>query len=45
VGHARQVGEEILRLRDEIGLDHLGCAPLSHQLFMLLIDQVLPRLI
>ena len=36
--------EEILRLREEIGLDYLLCAPLSHQSFMLLTEQVLPRL-
>jgi hypothetical protein len=37
--------DDILRLRDEIGLDYLLCAPLSHQSFMLLTEQVLPRLL
>jgi len=36
--------DEILRLREEIGLDYLLCAPLSHQSFMLLTEKVLPRL-
>ena len=35
---------QILRLRDEIGLDYLLCAPLSHETFMLLTEKVLPRL-
>ena len=35
---------EILRLRDEIGLDYLLCAPLSHDTFTLLTDKILPRL-
>ncbi len=34
----------ILRLHDEIGLDYLLCAPLSHQSFMLLTEKVLPRI-
>ena len=36
--------DQILRLREEIGLDYLLAAPLSHQTFMLLTDRVLPRL-
>jgi alkanesulfonate monooxygenase SsuD/methylene tetrahydromethanopterin reductase-like flavin-dependent oxidoreductase (luciferase family) len=36
--------DEILRLREEIGLDYLLCAPLSHETFMLLTEQILPRL-
>ncbi len=36
--------DQILRLREEIGLDYLLCAPLSHQSFMLLTEEVLPRL-
>jgi alkanesulfonate monooxygenase SsuD/methylene tetrahydromethanopterin reductase-like flavin-dependent oxidoreductase (luciferase family) len=38
------VVDQILRLRDEIGLDYLLCAPLSHETFMLLTEKVLPRL-
>jgi alkanesulfonate monooxygenase SsuD/methylene tetrahydromethanopterin reductase-like flavin-dependent oxidoreductase (luciferase family) len=38
------VAEEILRLQDEIGLQYLLCAPLSHESFMLLTERVLPRL-
>jgi alkanesulfonate monooxygenase SsuD/methylene tetrahydromethanopterin reductase-like flavin-dependent oxidoreductase (luciferase family) len=43
-GTPDKVTDDILRLRDEIGLDYLLCAPLSHQTFMLLTDRVLPRL-
>ena len=43
-GSPDKVGDEILRLRDEIGLDYLLCAPLSHQSFMLLTEKVLPRI-
>ncbi len=43
-GTADKVLDDILRLREEIGLDYLLCAPLSHQSFMLLTEQVLPRL-
>ena len=42
-GTPEAVIEQILRLRDEIGLDYLLCAPLSHQTFMLLTEEVLPR--
>ncbi len=38
------VVDQILQLRDEIGLDYLLCAPLSHETFMLLTEKVLPRL-
>jgi alkanesulfonate monooxygenase SsuD/methylene tetrahydromethanopterin reductase-like flavin-dependent oxidoreductase (luciferase family) len=38
------VADEMLRLRDEIGLDYLLCAPLSHESFLLLTERVLPRL-
>jgi alkanesulfonate monooxygenase SsuD/methylene tetrahydromethanopterin reductase-like flavin-dependent oxidoreductase (luciferase family) len=37
--------DEILRLREEIGLDYLLCAPLSHETFTLLTDKILPRLV
>jgi alkanesulfonate monooxygenase SsuD/methylene tetrahydromethanopterin reductase-like flavin-dependent oxidoreductase (luciferase family) len=36
--------EAILRLREEIGLDYLLAAPLSHESFMLLTEKILPRL-
>ena len=36
--------DEILRLREEIGLDYLLCAPLSHETFLLLTEKILPRL-
>jgi alkanesulfonate monooxygenase SsuD/methylene tetrahydromethanopterin reductase-like flavin-dependent oxidoreductase (luciferase family) len=43
-GTPDKVGDEILRLREEIGLDYLLAAPLSHQSFMLLTDKILPRI-
>jgi alkanesulfonate monooxygenase SsuD/methylene tetrahydromethanopterin reductase-like flavin-dependent oxidoreductase (luciferase family) len=43
-GTPEAVIDQILRLRDEIGLDYLLCAPLSHESFLLLTDEVLPRL-
>jgi alkanesulfonate monooxygenase SsuD/methylene tetrahydromethanopterin reductase-like flavin-dependent oxidoreductase (luciferase family) len=43
-GTPEKVSDEILRLRDQIGLNYLLCAPLGHQSFMLLTEQVLPRL-
>jgi alkanesulfonate monooxygenase SsuD/methylene tetrahydromethanopterin reductase-like flavin-dependent oxidoreductase (luciferase family) len=43
-GTADKVGDEVLKLREEIGLDYLLCAPLSHQSFMLLTEKVLPRI-
>ena len=36
--------DQILRLREEIGLDYVLAAPLSHESFMLLTEQILPRL-
>jgi alkanesulfonate monooxygenase SsuD/methylene tetrahydromethanopterin reductase-like flavin-dependent oxidoreductase (luciferase family) len=44
-GTPASVTEEILRLRAETGLDYLLAAPLSHESFMLLAEQVLPRLV
>jgi alkanesulfonate monooxygenase SsuD/methylene tetrahydromethanopterin reductase-like flavin-dependent oxidoreductase (luciferase family) len=38
------VADQLRRLRDEIGLDYLLCAPLSHESFLLLTDEVLPKL-
>jgi alkanesulfonate monooxygenase SsuD/methylene tetrahydromethanopterin reductase-like flavin-dependent oxidoreductase (luciferase family) len=43
-GTADKVLDDILGLREEIGLDYLLCAPLSHETFMLLSEKVLPRL-
>ncbi len=43
-GTPESVADQILRLREEIGLDYLLCAPLSHETFMLLTERVLPRL-
>jgi hypothetical protein len=43
-GTADKIGDEILRLREEIGLDYLLAAPLSHQSFTLLTEKVLPRI-
>ncbi len=43
-GTPQAVLDQILRLREEIGLDYLLCAPLSHQTFTMLTEQILPRL-
>jgi alkanesulfonate monooxygenase SsuD/methylene tetrahydromethanopterin reductase-like flavin-dependent oxidoreductase (luciferase family) len=43
-GTVEAVFEQILRLREEIGLDYLLCAPLSHESFMLLTEKILPHL-
>jgi alkanesulfonate monooxygenase SsuD/methylene tetrahydromethanopterin reductase-like flavin-dependent oxidoreductase (luciferase family) len=43
-GTPEAVIDQIFRLRDEIGLDYLLCAPLSHETFTLLTEKVLPRL-
>jgi alkanesulfonate monooxygenase SsuD/methylene tetrahydromethanopterin reductase-like flavin-dependent oxidoreductase (luciferase family) len=43
-GTPKKLVDEILRLRGEIGLDYLLCAPLSHESFLLLTEQVLPRI-
>jgi len=42
-GTPDQVTEELLRLREQIGLDYLLLAPLSRQSFRLFTDSVLPR--
>jgi alkanesulfonate monooxygenase SsuD/methylene tetrahydromethanopterin reductase-like flavin-dependent oxidoreductase (luciferase family) len=44
-GTPEAVLDQIIRLREEIGLDYLLCAPLSHQTFVLLTEQLLPRLV
>ncbi|MEA2852782.1 MAG: hypothetical protein QOE02_2801, partial [Rhodospirillaceae bacterium] len=43
-GTPESVVEQIGRLKQEIGLNYLMCAPLSRQTFHLLADEVLPRL-
>jgi alkanesulfonate monooxygenase SsuD/methylene tetrahydromethanopterin reductase-like flavin-dependent oxidoreductase (luciferase family) len=43
-GSPTRVADEILRLREEIGLDYLLCAPLSHQSFLLFTHEVIPTL-
>jgi alkanesulfonate monooxygenase SsuD/methylene tetrahydromethanopterin reductase-like flavin-dependent oxidoreductase (luciferase family) len=43
-GTPEAVLEDILRLKEEAGIDYLLCAPLSQQTFRLLADWLLPRL-
>ncbi len=43
-GTPEAVLDQIIRLREEIGLDYLLCAPLSHQTFIMLTEEILPRL-
>ncbi len=43
-GTAERVTAQILRLREEIGMEYLIGAPLSHDTFMALTEQVIPRL-
>jgi alkanesulfonate monooxygenase SsuD/methylene tetrahydromethanopterin reductase-like flavin-dependent oxidoreductase (luciferase family) len=43
-GTPDSVLDDILRLRQEIGLDYLLCAPLSHRSFTLLADKIVPHL-
>ena len=43
-GTPEAVLDQIMRLREEIGLDYLLCAPLSHETFTLLTEQILPHL-
>jgi alkanesulfonate monooxygenase SsuD/methylene tetrahydromethanopterin reductase-like flavin-dependent oxidoreductase (luciferase family) len=44
-GTPERVADQIVELRDTIGLDYLMCAPLSHQSFMLFTEKVLPKLV
>ncbi len=37
--------DQIEQLREEMFLDYLLCAPLSHKTFMLFTEKVLPRFI
>ena len=43
-GTPESVVEQVGRLKEEIGLNYLMCAPLSRETFRLLADEVLPRL-
>jgi alkanesulfonate monooxygenase SsuD/methylene tetrahydromethanopterin reductase-like flavin-dependent oxidoreductase (luciferase family) len=43
-GTADSVFDDLLRLREEIGLEYLLCAPLSHATFMALTEKILPKL-
>ena len=43
-GTPDEVVDQLTELREEISLDYLLCAPLSHETFLLLTEQVLPRL-
>jgi alkanesulfonate monooxygenase SsuD/methylene tetrahydromethanopterin reductase-like flavin-dependent oxidoreductase (luciferase family) len=43
-GSPERVVDEIMRLREEIHLEYLIAAPLSHQTFLSFTDHVLPRL-
>jgi len=44
-GTAERVADEIARLREEIHLEYLIGAPLSHETFLSFTDKVLPRLL
>lgn len=44
-GSPDRVVEQIDRLREEIGLHYLMCAPLSHGSFMLFTEEVIPKLV
>ena len=43
-GSPKRVVDQLVRLREEIGLDYLLCAPLSHQSFLLMTDEVIPAM-
>jgi alkanesulfonate monooxygenase SsuD/methylene tetrahydromethanopterin reductase-like flavin-dependent oxidoreductase (luciferase family) len=43
-GTPETVLDDLQRLRDQIGLEYLLAAPLSHESFVLLTDKILPRL-
>ncbi|TMM16804.1 MAG: LLM class flavin-dependent oxidoreductase [Actinobacteria bacterium] len=42
-GSPSRVVDELHRLQDEIGLHYLLCAPLSHESFLRLTEEVIPR--
>lgn len=43
-GSPERVVDELLRLREEAGIDYLLCSPLSHESFVLFTERVMPRL-
>ena len=43
-GTPQSVVEQVARLKEEIGLNYLMCAPLSRETFRLLVDKVVPHL-
>jgi alkanesulfonate monooxygenase SsuD/methylene tetrahydromethanopterin reductase-like flavin-dependent oxidoreductase (luciferase family) len=43
-GTPKSVVEQVARLKEEIGLNYLMCAPLSRETFRLLVDKVVPHL-
>ena len=43
-GTPEQIVDRLRRLEDEMYLDYLLCAPLSHSSFMLFTEKVLPKL-
>jgi alkanesulfonate monooxygenase SsuD/methylene tetrahydromethanopterin reductase-like flavin-dependent oxidoreductase (luciferase family) len=43
-GTPEAVTDQLIRLREEMFLEYLLCAPLSHESFTLFTDKVLPRL-
>lgn len=43
-GTPESVADQLVRLREEMFLDYLLCAPLSHESFMLFTERVMPRL-
>jgi len=43
-GTSDAVLDQILRLREEIGLEYLLCAPLSHETFKMLTEKIVPQL-
>ncbi|MGE0539978.1 MAG: LLM class flavin-dependent oxidoreductase [Dehalococcoidia bacterium] len=42
-GSPARVVDQLLRLREEIGLEYLLAAPLSHQSFLMLTEEVIPK--
>jgi len=44
-GTPERVCDELQRLREEMFLEYLLCAPLSHASFLLFTEKVLPRLL
>jgi len=44
-GSPAKVVDQVIELRETIGLDYLMCAPLSHESFLLFTEKVLPKLV